>query len=177
VPEEFDRLGAAIGLAARKHRDQLRKDGKTPYVAHPMRILARLLFELDVRDVDLLCAAVLHDAIEDTTADFESVKNACGETVARYVAWLTHDKRLPEDERERSFREEIATRPWPVRLVKLVDAYDNLLDAAVLPGEKRERFLAKKRGEFDALARGLPEAYASFVEKVRLKLAESGPGV
>jgi guanosine-3',5'-bis(diphosphate) 3'-pyrophosphohydrolase len=170
--DDFERLRAAIGFAARKHQHQLRKDHRTPYVAHPMRLVARLLWELDVKDVDVLCAAVLHDAIEDTTTDYDDVCELAGETVARWVAALTHDKRLPEAERERRYRDEVARAPWQVRLVKLVDAYDNVLDADALQGEKRERFLANKRGELEALTRDLPERFAPFVDKVRAKLAQ-----
>jgi len=91
---DMERLRAAIGLAARKHQHQLRKDGKTPYIAHPMRLLARLTLELDVRDADVLCAAVLHDVIEDTTTDYDDVKDLVGEEVAKLVAALTRD--VPE---------------------------------------------------------------------------------
>jgi guanosine-3',5'-bis(diphosphate) 3'-pyrophosphohydrolase len=173
APDDLERLRAAIGLAARKHAGQLRKDKETPYVAHPMRILARLTVELGVKDVDVLCAAVLHDTIEDTTTDFDDVVELCGETVARWVAAMTHDKRLPEDERERRFREEVASAPWQVRLVKLADAYDNVLDSGILTGAKRARFLANKRGELELLARDLPAEYAGFVAKVRRKLADA----
>lgn len=169
--DDQERLRAAIGLAARKHAPQLRKDKVTPYVAHPLRLLARLTVELDVKDVDVLCAAVLHDVIEDTTTDYDDVVELCGETVARWVAAMTHDKRLPEEEREAVFRAEVAGAPWQVRLVKLVDAYDNVLDSGALEGEKKARFLANKRGELELLARDLPERFAGFVAKVRAALA------
>ena len=56
-------------FAARAHRQQIRKDRETPYVAHPFRVclIARQVFGID--DPKVLMAALLHDAIEDTTTD------------------------------------------------------------------------------------------------------------
>ena len=76
----------AISFAARAHRYQLRKDGVTPYAAHPMRVMfiARDLF--GVTDHQILAAAVLHDTIEDTTTDFDDLACQFGMDVAKWVA-------------------------------------------------------------------------------------------
>lgn len=119
----------AASFAAQKHAGQLRKDGKTPYVAHVFRVAmtVRDIFKIDHSVA--LCAALLHDTIEDTTADYDDIAEEFGEDVAQVVSALTKDKRMPEPEREKAYDERIAAGPWQARLVKLADTYDNLCDS------------------------------------------------
>ncbi|MEX2287770.1 MAG: HD domain-containing protein [Planctomycetaceae bacterium] len=118
----------AASFAARSHQGQLRKDGKTPYVAHPFRVAmtVRQLFNVD--DTAVLCAALLHDVIEDTPADYDDLQAEFGAEVADMVACLTKDMRLPEPEREVEYDRRLAAATWKTRLIKLADVYDNLCD-------------------------------------------------
>ncbi|MCA9305944.1 MAG: bifunctional (p)ppGpp synthetase/guanosine-3',5'-bis(diphosphate) 3'-pyrophosphohydrolase [Phycisphaerales bacterium] len=121
---------AAAGLSARMHAGQVRKDGVTPYAAHPFRVMmiVRDLFACD--DDITLAAALLHDVIEDTPGDFDDVAECAGAEAARVVAALTKDMRLPEDERESAYDEAIRAACWRTKLIKLADCYDNLTDLA-----------------------------------------------
>src|SRR6476660_6714705 len=99
MPDPFAQhrsLLEAASFAARAHRHQLRKDGQTPYAAHPFRVclIVRHVFGID--DPDTLTAALLHDTIEDTTTDFDDLEKQFGVKVAGWVAALTQDKRLPD---------------------------------------------------------------------------------
>lgn len=120
----------AVGLACRLHDGQMRKDEKTPYIAHPFRVamIVRDLFGCD--DATALAAALLHDAIEDTKADYEDVEACIGAEGARIVAVLTKDMRLPEEEREPAYDAGVRAAGWKAKLVKLADCYDNLTDVA-----------------------------------------------
>jgi guanosine-3',5'-bis(diphosphate) 3'-pyrophosphohydrolase len=119
----------AIAFAARAHRDQLRKDGETPYVSHVFRVclIVRQVFGID--DLHVLTAAVLHDTVEDTTTDYDDVAERFGPEVAAWVAALSKDKRLPEPEREQAYVEQLQHAPWQVKVAKLADVFDNLLDS------------------------------------------------
>lgn len=131
----------------------MRKDGLTPYVAHPFRVAltVRDLFGND--DPAALCVALLHDVIEDTTTDYDDLCAEFGPEIARDVACLTKDKRLPEAERETAFYEQIDRGGWRVRLVKLADAYDNLCDSLAgqrpleKPLDRTRRALRLRRDE------------------------------
>src|SRR5689334_5747383 len=83
----------AVSFAARAHRHQIRKDGQSPYVAHVFRVclIVRHVFGID--DPRALMAAALHDAIEDTTTDFDDLEAAFGREVAGWAATLCKDKR------------------------------------------------------------------------------------
>ncbi len=136
----------AVAFAARAHRSQLRKDGATPYVSHPFRVclIVRDLFE--VADHQVLMAALLHDTIEDTLTDFDDLAAEFGSEVAHWVARLTKDKRLEEQQREDAYLQQLWQAPWQVQVCKLADIYDNLLDLPDLPSrESRQRSLKRSQ--------------------------------
>src|SRR5437667_8808683 len=95
----------AIGFAARAHRHQLRKDKETPYVSHVFRVCLVVREVFGFTDPSMLITALLHDTIEDTTTDFDDVEKHFGNEVARWVAFLTKNKAMPEAERERVYVE------------------------------------------------------------------------
>jgi len=167
----------AISYAARAHQGQVRKDGQTPYAAHPMRVAMVLAGVFGVQDRELLMTAMLHDTIEDTTSDFDDLAERFGERVAHNVALLTKDMRLPEEERERVYLETLARAPAEVQLCKLADAYDNLTDSATLSVARRERTIRKSsqwvelfRDNLASLWPHALEAVSQRVEAVRASL-------
>jgi guanosine-3',5'-bis(diphosphate) 3'-pyrophosphohydrolase len=134
MPAPIPLYFAAASFAARAHQHQYRKDGITPYIAHPFRVamIVRDLFaESDER---ILVAALLHDTIEDTTTDYDDLAELFGDQVARTVAALTKNATLPEAEREREYDDRLSKSTWHARLIKLADAYDNCNDRTA-PGE------------------------------------------
>lgn len=91
-------LGAfvkAVAFAADKHRNQRRKDAEaSPYINHPIALANVLANEGGVDDVTVLCAAVLHDTIEDTETTPEELQAIFGPKVASVVMEMTNDKSL-----------------------------------------------------------------------------------
>lgn len=124
----------ATEFAARKHRDQRRKDDSaSPYINHPIALASILSIEGGVTDEVVLAAALLHDTIEDTdTAESELVENF-GEEVAQVVVQVTDDKTLPKAERKRLQIEHAAKISYRARLVKLADKIANIRDVAHSP--------------------------------------------
>lgn len=147
----------AASFAAHKHHHQLRKDGRTPYIAHPFRVamIVRDLFGLE--DPEVLAAAILHDTIEDTATDYDEVCEHFGRRVADLVGALTKDMRLPEEQREDRYDQQLAESTWEARLIKLADVYDNLSDSPdaeqlARAAKKAERAL-ELAGDDERLAR------------------------
>ena len=99
IHTQIDRLSKAVVLACRLHGNDTRDDGKTPYAVHPLRVMEYLRRLTGERDENVLCAALLHDTIEDTGIDFDTLAEEFGEDVASLVAELTNDNRLPKDQR------------------------------------------------------------------------------
>jgi (p)ppGpp synthase/HD superfamily hydrolase len=118
----------AASFAAKAHQHHLRKDGSTPYIAHPARValICSALFGCD--DETVLAAAYLHDVIEDGGADHDEIAGHFGRDIADIVAALSKDMRQPEERREPAYNAQLAAGPWQARLIKLADVYDNFTD-------------------------------------------------
>ncbi|MDD5472056.1 MAG: HD domain-containing protein, partial [Sideroxydans sp.] len=83
----------AVAFAAEKHRNQRRKDAEaSPYINHPIALANVLANEGGVDDVTVLCAAVLHDTIEDTETTAIELRTLFGPKVASVVMEVTDDK-------------------------------------------------------------------------------------
>lgn len=133
----------AAAVAARAHRHQERKDGRTPYFSHPARVALTIAVVFECADEKILAAALLHDVIEDTTVDYDELLGEFDREIADIVAALSKDKRMIEPCREREYREALAGSPWQVKLIKLADVYDNLADAQ--DREARRKLIGKAR--------------------------------
>ncbi len=146
----------AAAFASRAHRHQVRKDRETPYVSHVFRVclVVRHVFKFD--DPRMLAAALLHDTIEDTSTDCDEILEEFGPDVARWVAALTKDMRLTEDDREAEYERVLAAAEWQVKACKLADIYDNLGDCQSFPPEKRRKTASRSRRYLDALKSNLP---------------------
>lgn len=92
----MDKLIKAIYFSAVAHKNQRRKDlNKIPYINHPIEVIY-LLSETGVTDIDTLCAAILHDTIEDTNTTYEQLYENFGKTVADIVRECSDDKSFPK---------------------------------------------------------------------------------
>jgi GTP diphosphokinase / guanosine-3',5'-bis(diphosphate) 3'-diphosphatase len=96
--DDFDLLRRAYEFAAEQHKSQTRLSGE-PYLSHPVEV-AHLLADMKL-DVTSLCAAILHDVVEDTKQPIEKISEQFGVDVARLVEGVTKISKLdllaPED--------------------------------------------------------------------------------
>jgi guanosine-3',5'-bis(diphosphate) 3'-pyrophosphohydrolase len=124
----------AIDFAARKHRDQRRKDGSaTPYLNHPIAV-ALLLAEVGgVQDAEVLAAAVLHDTLEDTETTRDELERAFGPRVCRIVEEVTDNRHLSKAERKRLQIVRASQLSPGAALIKLGDKISNVLDVVHSP--------------------------------------------
>jgi GTP diphosphokinase / guanosine-3',5'-bis(diphosphate) 3'-diphosphatase len=145
---ELALLLKALAFAAHKHRDQRRKDAQaSPYINHPIALADVLVNEGGVTDVEVLCAALLHDTVEDTATTHEELVDAFGSRIARIVAEVTDDTSLSKAERKR-LQVEHAVRLSPeAKRVKLADKICNLRDVASQPPAHWD--LPRRREYFD----------------------------
>jgi len=126
-------LDAAL-FAAQKHRNQRRKDADaSPYINHPLALAQLLATMGGVNDSAVLCAALLHDAVEDTETSFEELEERFGPRIAGIVREVTDDKSLEKTERKQQQVEKAAGKTPEAKLVKLADKICNLRDILEYP--------------------------------------------
>jgi len=126
----------ALAFAAHKHRDQRRKDVEaSPYINHPIALADVLCNEGGINDENVLCAALLHDTVEDTKTTPEELTQVFGKTISDLVMELTDDKDLPKAERKRLQIEHATHASHQAKLVKLADKICNLRDIIASPPE------------------------------------------
>jgi (p)ppGpp synthase/HD superfamily hydrolase len=127
-PDDVARVCGAYDMAEDVHRMQSRMDG-SPYFWHVTRVAKILLDELHFADPDIVCAALLHDALEDSDILTPAILEFnFGPYVAYLVQTLTKDYRVDPEHRERidkEYIERIARAAEDARVVKFADRLDN----------------------------------------------------
>lgn len=124
----------ALSFAASKHRNQRRKDKETsPYINHPIALATILTAEAGIDDPVVICAAILHDTIEDTETTAAELEAKFGARIAAVVMEVTDDKSLPKARRKELQVEKAAYKSHDAKLVKLADKISNLRDIASSP--------------------------------------------
>jgi GTP diphosphokinase / guanosine-3',5'-bis(diphosphate) 3'-diphosphatase len=148
----------AYQFAATAHDGQTRKSGD-PYVTHPLAV-AQIIAELKL-DVASVCAGLLHDCVEDTSATVDQLGELFGKEIAFLVDGVTKLGKLPystrEEQQAENFRKMLLAMARDIRviLVKLCDRLDNMRSLNHLPPEKQERIAAETMQIYAPLANRL----------------------
>ena len=133
----MDAAGAfikAVAFAAEKHRNQRRKDADaSPYINHPIALANVLANEGGIQDISVLCAAILHDTIEDTETTADELQDLFGRKVTSIVLEVTDDKSLEKHVRKQRQIEHASHISHEAKLVKLADKICNLRDIFASP--------------------------------------------
>ncbi|MCL2865580.1 MAG: HD domain-containing protein [Lachnospiraceae bacterium] len=117
----------AVAFATKAHEGQLRKGTAKPYIVHPLEVCE--IVKTMTSDEDIVCAALLHDTIEDCPDVTEKIlKEQFGERVARIVACESEDKSKLWYERKSHTIEYLKTAPREVQMVALGDKLSNIRD-------------------------------------------------
>jgi GTP diphosphokinase / guanosine-3',5'-bis(diphosphate) 3'-diphosphatase len=148
----------AYQFAAQAHDGQTRKSGD-PYVTHPLAV-AQIIAELKL-DVASVCAGLLHDCVEDTSATVDQLGDLFGKEIAFLVDGVTKLGKLPystrEEQQAENFRKMLLAMARDIRviLVKLCDRLDNMRSLHHLPPEKQERIASETMQIYAPLANRL----------------------
>lgn len=126
---ELHRLIKAVDFAAKKHRDQRRKDAEgTPYINHPIALAALLIEHVGGEELPVIISAILHDTVEDTETTPDELEEHFGSEVREIVMEVTDDTSLPKERRRQLQVEHAGRSSYQARLVKLADKICNLRD-------------------------------------------------
>ncbi len=139
---DVELLRRAYELAAEQHQSQTRESGD-PFLSHPLEV-AHILADMKL-DMTTLCAALLHDVVEDTRIPLARIAERFGADTARLVEGVTKISRLdllaPEARQAESVRKMLLAMVGDVRVVvvKLADRLHNMRTLRFLPSEKQQR--------------------------------------
>jgi hypothetical protein len=158
------RMEQALDLAARLHAGD-RRDTE-PYVNHLLRVAIRIMSRYGVRDADVVCAALLHDAVEDHAAALAACGSGAelagsgagqpaalavlaaefGPRVAELVGAVTNPPYAPDRDQDEQYREHVADslrdNPW-ARVIKASDFTDNGVGLIHTTGPRLHRLADK----------------------------------
>jgi guanosine-3',5'-bis(diphosphate) 3'-pyrophosphohydrolase len=190
----LDLLRRAYLFSAREHKGQKRASGES-YLVHPLEV-ANILATMKLDEVSV-ATGLLHDVVEDTLVDLETIREYFGEEIAHLVDGLTKIAQISnisrEEQQAENVRKMLLAMVDDVRivLVKLADRLHNMRTLQYLNPEKRKRIaeetmevfapiahrlgMGKLRGELEDLAfRHLhPEDYRELSEQLEKRRAEN----
>jgi guanosine-3',5'-bis(diphosphate) 3'-pyrophosphohydrolase len=130
----------AYEVAAQQHSGQVRRSGD-PYITHPLAVTT-ILAELGMNH-ETLCAALLHDTIEDTAYTLTELRREFGDDVANLVDGVTKlDKvKYGEAAQAETVRKMVVAMSRDIRVlvIKLADRLHNMRTLRYLPREKQEQ--------------------------------------
>ncbi|MFN2596025.1 MAG: bifunctional (p)ppGpp synthetase/guanosine-3',5'-bis(diphosphate) 3'-pyrophosphohydrolase [Pyrinomonadaceae bacterium] len=190
---DLDLLRRAYFFSAREHKGQTRASGE-PYLVHPLEV-ANILADMKLDEVSV-ATGLLHDVVEDTLVEPDTIRDYFGEDVSHLVEGLTKIAHISSQSKEvqqaENVRKMLLAMVDDVRvvLVKLADRLHNMRTLHYLKPEKRQRIaqetldiyapiahrlgMGKVRGELEDLAfRHLhPEEYRELAAQLERRRAE-----
>ncbi len=141
-PSDLELLEQAFHLAAHAHKGQFRKSGE-PYLIHPLSV-AIILAEWHL-DPQALCAALLHDTIEDTGTTTQEIMEQFGHSVSELVEGVSKLDRLEfqteQQAQAENFRKMLLAMARDVRviLIKLADRLHNMRTLGAMKSDQQRR--------------------------------------
>ena len=122
------KIDKAIKYAMEKHQGQYRKDSGIPYITHPLEVM-KLISNWGFVDEDILCAAILHDVIEDCGVTKEDIAFEFGLEVAMMVQECTRKEEDGKDTKGKwSFMMSFYEKSEESVIIKLADRICNVKD-------------------------------------------------
>jgi GTP pyrophosphokinase len=191
---DTDLLRRAYLFSAREHKGQKRASGES-YLVHPLEV-AHILAEMRLDEV-AVATGLLHDVVEDTLVELDTIREYFGEEITHLVDGLTKIAQISnvsrEEQQAENVRKMVLAMVDDVRvvLVKLADRLHNMRTLHYLPTEKRKRIaqetmdifapiahrlgMGKIRGELEDLAfqHLHPEDYRTLTTQLEKRRAEN----
>ncbi len=169
VTIDRDRVQKAFVYACVHHADQRRKSGED-FIAHPVGV-AKICAGMRL-DTETLCAALLHDTVEDTSASLEDVSAEFGEEIAGLVDGVTKLTVLTFQSRDEAqaenYRKMVVAMATDIRviLIKLADRLHNMRTISAMPKQKQ---IEKSRETLDIYA---PIAHRLGIHAIKWELED-----
>jgi guanosine-3',5'-bis(diphosphate) 3'-pyrophosphohydrolase len=201
--EEYETVIRAFNFAREAHKGVRRKSGE-PYIIHPIAVALIVVKEIGL-GYKSICAALMHDVVEDTDYTVDDIRRLFGDKIAELVDGLTkiksalhNDANMDEKSLQaENFKRILLTMNDDVRivLIKLADRLHNVRTIQYMPEHKRDKILSETMYIFIPLALRLglysiksemeniwlqykePQAYAEIRERLNRVMLEQGESI
>ncbi len=156
-PQRVNRatVEGAFAFACERHADQQRRSGEE-FITHPVEV-AKICAGLRL-DTETLCAALLHDTVEDTSASLKEVREQFGDVIATLVDGVTKLTGITfqsrDEKQAENYRKMMVAMATDVRviLIKLADRLHNMRTLEHLPEDRQRRIALETREIYAPLA-------------------------
>ncbi len=154
-PHDSDIILKALEYSRNAHGDQKRASGQ-PYIIHPI-IVADLLMDLGM-DAPAVCAALLHDTVEDTKVTDADLRENFGEEIANLVQGVTKLSNLHfnsvEEEQAENIRKMFFAMAKDIRviIIKLADRLHNMRSLQYLSEDRQQKMARETLDIFAPIA-------------------------
>lgn len=164
---EMEMIHKAYELAHEAHSLQKRKTGE-PYIIHPIAV-AKIVGEEMLLGANPVCAAFLHDVVEDTPYSIEDIERMFGKDVAFLVKVVTKQKKAVYDSSQQvdNFKQMLSSMQYDIRaiLIKLADRLHNMRTLSSMRADKQ----MKIAGETDYFYAPLANRLGLYTIKIELE--------
>ncbi|MDO4931056.1 MAG: HD domain-containing protein [Prevotellaceae bacterium] len=164
---EMQLMSKAFNFAMETHRDQRRKTGE-PYIIHPIAV-ARIIAKEMQLGAEPVCAAFLHDVVEDTPCTIEKIREMFGESVGFLVKVVTkqNKKKYAMSKQLDNFKQMLDSVHYDIRaiLIKLADRLHNMRTLDSMRPDKQ----MKIAGETDYFYAPLANRLGMYAIKIELE--------
>ncbi len=168
-PVDKARVAEAFRFSCERHADQQRKSGED-FITHPVGV-AKICAGMRL-DTDTICAALLHDTVEDTSACLDDVRSAFGEEVCQLVDGVTKLTGITfqsrDEQQAENYRKMMVAMASDIRviLIKLADRLHNMRTLEGLPKQKQ---IEKAKETLDIFA---PLAHRLGIHSIKWELED-----
>jgi guanosine-3',5'-bis(diphosphate) 3'-pyrophosphohydrolase len=168
-PVDLELVGKAFGFSCERHADQLRKSGEE-FITHPVGV-AKICAGMRL-DTETICAALLHDTVEDTSACLDDVREHFGDDVCQLVDGVTKLTGITfqsrDEQQAENYRKMMVAMATDIRviLIKLADRLHNMRTLDAMPKQKQ---IDKAKETLDIFA---PLAHRLGIHSIKWELED-----
>ncbi|WP_371802038.1 HD domain-containing protein [Candidatus Lokiarchaeum ossiferum] len=164
-----DLIQLALNFAQKKHLGQNRKFDGTPYINHPIGVV-KILKEY-TSDEEIICAAYLHDTVEDTNTTLEEIQSIFHQNITLLVKELTTNRDIEKKMGKPQYlTQKINMMSEKAKLIKLADRLHNVSDIEKNPIEFGNRYAKETEFILNNITFNPTHISALLIEKIWEKI-------
>jgi len=166
MQRRVDLVDLAKKYATKFHKEQFRKDGKTPFIKHPRAVVKKLKKDFGITDEYILAGAWLHDVVE-YGGDLDDIQKIFGGNIADKVNLLTNWASYGSEVDFILYTMKLQyNAPSEVKLIKYCDVLVNLEESKNIKMTKKEKEIYRKKKNM--MIKKIKPDILPYIEKIEI---------